>query len=672
MYFGCDYYPEHWPKERWEEDARLMKEARFNVVRLGEFAWVKMEPEEGSFSFNWLDEAIEILGRHEIKTVLGTPTATPPAWLVKKHLEVLRVDENGIRSSFGGRRAYCPNNDIYHQFSKKIVQEMVEHFKNNKNVIGWQIDNEFGGDSSEGLCYCDVCASKFRKWLKKKYRSLDNLNKEWGTIFWSQTYGDWEEIPVPRKLETAHNPSLILDYRRFISDSYISYQELQRKILKDFAPHQFVTHNFMAHFNGIDYYNLAKPLDFVAWDNYPKLHFVEEGKEYYDVSFGHDLIRGLKRKSFWVMEEQSGPSGWQCVDPTPEPGEIRLWTYQAIAHGAEGVLYFRWRTCRYGTEQFWHGILDAWGKVNRRYEEVKQIGKELKKIEETLAEMEFSAEVAILNSYDIQWAFAIQPNNEQFNYRKHFLSYYQIFNRWGINVDAISWQDDFSKYKIIVAPSLFLLQDDFAIKLRDFVKNGGLLVVTFRSGIKNWNNVTFEDPFPAPLRDFLGIEVEEYDSLLPEHEQGREIEIIHPDFKRTTGEGKIWCDIVKCDGAEVVACYSDGYYQGRPSITINKFERGKAIYIGTDPSEEIKENILFWAMREAGVNRPFLNIISNVEVVQQSKGERELIFLLNHSSKEQYIELNKEYVSILEDKEYSQGETIILEPKGVGIILRKL
>ena len=668
MNFGCDYYPEHWPDERWKEDAQMMAEAGFNVVRMAEFAWAKLEPRKGQFDFKWLDKAIKILSKNKIKTVLGTPTATPPAWLATNHPDILRVNKEGIRTSFGGRRAYCPNSSTYRTYSKKIVSKMAEHYKDNDDVIGWQIDNEFGGDSGKGLCYCEECAKSFREWLKGKYQTLDKLNQEWGTVFWSQTYTEWGQIPLPRQLETAHNPSLLLDYRRFISDSYISYQKLQIDILRGISPHKFITHNFMGLFNAIDYYKLAEPLDFIAWDNYPSLRFGGENKSPVKISLSHDVMRGLKEKNFWVMEEQSGPSGWQCVDSNPYPGEIRLWTYQAIAHGAEGILYFRWRTCRSGTEQFWHGILDQSGTSRKRYEEVKKTGQELKRLGDKLIGLEFPRKIAILTSYDEQWAFEIQPNNPKFNYQEHFASYYQLLNVWNVPVDVISIQGDLSKYRLLIAPALFLINNELVDNLKEFVKKGGILMVTFRSGIKNWNNILLDEPLPAKLNDLLGIEVVEYDS--PSSMQKGELELVYPEIEPLEGRCDTWCDIIKCRGAEIIGRYMESYYKDEACITINQFGQGCAIYIGTNPSPEIKKCLLRWAIEKSRVKSSFQVDSEDIEVVLRRKEGKDYLFFLNHSEKSYQLKLDQSCVELLERREYSKDSVMAIEPKGVRVICR--
>ncbi|MFQ5834488.1 MAG: beta-galactosidase [bacterium] len=668
MDFGCDYYPEHWPEERWEKDAQMMAEAGFCVVRLAEFAGGKLEPREGQFDFDWLNKAIQILAQNKIKTVLGTPTATPPAWLAAKHPDILRVNREGLRTSFGGRRAYCPNSRRYRSYSQKIVSKMAEHYKDKENVIGWQIDNEFGGDRGKGLCYCEECASNFRHWLKGKYKTLDKLNQEWGTVFWSQTYTEWEQVPLPRQLETAHNPSLLLDYRRFISDSYISYQKLQLDILRKICPHKFITHNFMGLFSGIDYYKLAQPLDFIAWDNYPSLRFTGENKSPVKVSLSHDVMRGLKEKNFWVMEQQSGPSGWQCVGRNHHPGEIRLWTYQAIAHGAEGILYFRWRTSRFGTEQLWRGILDQSGVPTKRYEEVKKIGQELKRIKDKLIGLEFPREVAMLASYDEQWAFEIQPNNPKFDYQEHFTSYYELLNIWNVPVDVISIQGNLSKYRLVLAPALFLINDELVDNLKEFVKKGGILIVTFRSGIKNWNNILLDEPLPAKLNDLLGIEVFEYDS--PSSIQKCKLKLTYPEIEPLQGECDTWCDIIKCRGAEIMGVYTEFYYKGEACITINQFGQGRAIYIGTNPSPEIKKRVLRWAIEKSRVKSSFQVDPKDIEVILRRKENKDYLFFLNHSEKSHRVKLDRTYKELLGKRKYPEDSVMAIEPKGVRILCR--
>ncbi len=402
FYFGVDYYPEHWPEERWPEDARLMAEADFNVVRLAEFAWSKMEPEDRRFDFEWLDRAISILASHNIQVVLGTPTASPPPWLMAKKIDLFRVREDGRRLTYGNRREYCPNHPLYHQYTRRIVKQMAEQYKDHPAVIGWQIDNEFGD-----RCYCDLCTHDFRRWLRRRYGTLEKLNKKWGTVFWSHIYNDWSEIPAPRTTGHSPNPGLGLDFARFASDSYVAYQKMQVDILRQKCPNHFITHNFMGFkYNFINYFDLARELDFVSWDIYWRTQWnMEAATDPTSAAIGHDAMRGLKNQNFWVMEQQSGSGGWEYVSVSPRPGELRLWAYQSIAHGADGIVFFRWRTNRYGTEQYWHGLLDHHGLAGRRYEEIKRMSGEVKKLSDRVYGSFVKPAMAMINCYDSRFAF---------------------------------------------------------------------------------------------------------------------------------------------------------------------------------------------------------------------------------------------------------------------------
>ena len=466
MYYGADYYPEHWPKERWAEDARLMKEANINVVRLAEFAWAKLEPAEGHYDFSWLDEAIDILGKEGIKAVIGTPTATPPKWLVDKYPDIYMKDRYGHVRGFGSRRHYCYNSPVYHEYTKRIVSKIAKRYGVNENVIAWQIDNEFGCQDT-GQCYCENCQLAFREWLKERYGSLENLNRAWGTVFWSQTYNDWDEIILPYYTVCedsdhrfhGHNPGLLLDFYRFSSDSVVSYQKLQVDLIREFAS-QPITHNLMGHFPEIDYFKLGKDLDFVSWDNYPRNQWRIDGSDFREVAMAHDLKRGVKDKGYWVMEQQSGPCGWSVMGRTPKPGQLRLWTYQAVAHGAEAIVYFRWRTCAFGAEEYWYGILGHDGIPRRRYGEVQKTGKELQAISDIIVGSRVVSETAIIKSYDNLWSHRIQPHSTGFDYNTLLMSYYKGLINNNINTDVISIDHDLDRYKVVFMPAFNLVKED--------------------------------------------------------------------------------------------------------------------------------------------------------------------------------------------------------------------
>ena len=661
FYFGVDYYPEHWPKERWPEDARLMAEAGFNVVRLAEFAWSKMEPHEGEYDFDWLDRTISILASHGIQVVLGTPTASPPPWLMSRHPDIFRVREDGLRVTFGNRREYCPNNLVYHDYSRRIVTQMAEHYAHHPAVIGWQIDNEFGD-----RCYCPACADTFQTWLRNRYTSLDDLNLKWGTVFWSHVYNDWSEIPVPLTTGGSPNPGLALDFYRFVSNSYVAYQQMQIDLLRNTCPQHFVTHNFMGlKYDHINYFDLACNLDLVSWDNYPRMQWTMKAQvDPSKMALSHDTMRGLKHQNFWVMEQQAGQGGWEMVSVTPRPGELRLWAYQSIAHGADGIVFFRFRTARHGTEQYWHGLLDHDARPGRRYEEVKRMGAEIKRAGAKIAGSVVKPAVAMLLSYDSRFAFQIQGNNPQFNYADHFHQCYRALHRRHVPIDVIQPAADLSSYKLVIAPALHLVCESVARNLKHFVEAGGVLVLTPRTGVKDESNAVVNCRLPGLLAELAGVEVEEYDSLPPKTHNG--LEFLLPELATAhLPAANMWCDVLKPNGATVVARYTQDYYAGKPAITLNRFGQGQVLYVGT-LGDEVYETLTGWLLGLAGVRR-LLAAPDGVEVTERWQGERRLLFVLNHTEREQEITLDCCYQDLLGGLMSLQG-TLPIAPRDVLVL----
>lgn len=660
--FGVDYYPEHWPEERWQVDAQLMAEAGFNVVRLAEFAWSKMEPVEGQYEFDWLDRALSTLSAHNIQAILGTPTASPPPWLMTKYPNAYRVREDGRRLTYGNRREYCPNSPVYQELSRRIVTQMAEHYTGHPAVIGWQIDNEFGD-----RCYCPACAMTFQAWLRKRYASLEELNEQWGTVFWSHIYNDWSEIPVPKTTGGSPNPGLALDFYRFSSDSYVAYQKMQVEILRQRCPQHFITHNFMGFsYDRINYYDLAKDLDFVAWDNYPRTQW----RLVTDVdpslpALGHDTMRGLKQQNFWIMEQQAGPGGWELVSVMPRPGELRLWAYQSIAHGADGVVFFRWRTARSGTEEYWHGLLDHDATPGRRYLEIKKMGTEINKIGDTILGASLKPEVAILLSYDSRFGFQIQPNNPGFTFPGHLQQVYKAFHRKNVPVDVISPLADLSGYRLVVAPAIYVLSDAVTENLKAFVRAGGVLTVTARSGVKDEANAVVNQRLPGKLADLCGLEVEDYDSLPDEahNEVTFETNIVEVQAPIPI---EAWCDILKPTTASIVARYTQDYYAGKPAVCLNRYGNGKTIYVGVLNSPGLFEALVGWLLDLASVT-PVMETPEGVEVTERRKGEQRYLFVLNHTDKEQEIQLTGKYQNLIDGKLLS-GAEVKIPPKDVLVL----
>jgi beta-galactosidase len=642
--FGVDYYPEHWPRSRWARDAELMGELGFNIVRLAEFSWSKIEPREGEYNFEWLDEAISILANKGIKAIIGTPTAAPPPWIIKKHPDILRVDHHGVRSPEGTRRNYCPNNPNYIAHTKRIVQALALHYRDNPNVIGWQIDNEFGIDP----CYCENCVKAFRNWLKSKYGSLENLNSSCGFIFWSQEYEDWDEIFPPKPPLDMQNPSLCLDWHRFLSDSWIRYQQIQVDIIREIAPNHIITHNFMGLYKELNYFKLAEPLDIVSFDYYPKWSL---NVDYARSAMAHDVMRSLKKKPYWIMELQSGAVKVHTA-PIPKPGEIRLWTLQSIARGADGLLYFRWRSCRFGAEEYWHGILDHDGVPRRRFFEVKKVSEDLMKIAPHIEKTNVKSEIAFTLSYDNLWAFDLEVGYGGKNYYgldswDPSLDFYRVLYSKNLPVDFVDpSKEDLSKYKVVFVPSLMLIDEAAEKNLRSYVKKGGILIATTRTGAKDWNNVIVDAALPGVLSDLFGITVEEYTGLPDDEKVGIETNETMLS-RKVAGKGRCWAEmLLPKEDAKIVAYYNMGIYVGKPAATINNYGEGLAIYIGSFPDEILYSAILDWLMERLKIE-PVLPSTEGLEAVERTGSNGRVIFALNHSERMIQVPLKREYYEIL-------------------------
>ncbi len=668
LWFGVDYYPEHWPVERRGLDVELISSAGFNVVRLAEFAWCRLEPSPGKFNFQWLDEVIELLSVKRVKAVLGTPTAAPPPWLVKAHPDILPVSFQGHRMPPVARRHYCPNNPNYIKASERIVEAIARHYKDNPNVVGYQIDNELSlGDE---YCYCEHCATLFRNWLKNKYGSIDELNEAYGTIFWSHEYGDWDEIHPPTPPFDECNRGLSLDWFRFKSESFVNFLKLQVRILKSISPDKEVTTNLMGLFPGIDYYDLSRSLDFPSWDCYPK--FV---RAYYDpawISMLHDATRCMGSGRFWIMELQAGPTDGYAGNPigvTPDPGELRKWLYQAIAHGAEGVVYFRYRTVCFGKEQYWHGILNHDGEVNRRYLEVKKIGEELKKVGEILVNAQYKSSVGLVFSYDSLWATLIENKYYIKSYHEQVLTAYKGFWGLGINVDVIPPDRDFSNYRVLLTPFLYLTNRSLIERLKSYVESGGLLIATARTSVKDEFNRVYSNGLPGGLKELFGLRVTDYTSIPPEKETK-----IFTQYGSVLASG--WLEELTASSAQVLGVHEYEWLKGKPAITVNRYGKGYAVYIGSFLTQDMARLIADKIVERNLVKPPVEFRGEPVELVFKEGRGYKLLFLINHDVKSKIVELNLgktlEVKSLLKGLNI-EGETvkITLSPHDVEILYFK-
>ena len=631
--YGVDYYPEAWPESQWEKDAQMMQDAGINFVRMGEFAWVKMEPREGQFDFSWLDRALRVLNAHGIRAVLGTPTASPPAWLYAKYPDIAAMDARGVRYRYGSRRNYNLHSPNFLQATTRIVTAMAEHYKDHPGVLGWQIDNELGGPKS----YDPATRAAFQKWCEKKYKTLEALDKAWGTVFWGHTYLAWSEIPLPwNTLGSAYNPGLALDFDRFHNESTRNYLDLQVKVLRKIAPTKAITHNEMGMYDGVDYYDLSRALDFVAWDNYPM--FGKDYSNYMGPALAHDLMRGAKdNQNFMIMEQEGGLPGWSVFwGRQAAPGLYRVWAYQAVAHGADGVCYFRWRTSRYGTEQYWQGVLDQDSYPNDRYKIISQTGHELAKLTDLLHGSKVVSSIGILVSPDSRWAFHIQPLVEGFDYNRQLHHFYDAFRRAGASVDVAFPESDVSSYKILVAPALFVLNRSVLEKLTNFVRNGGTLILTYRSGVKDDHNNVTDLTLPGPLAEMAGIAIHDFDPHINQQQ-----EVVGLD--NTHFPASVWYDILTPSTAQAVATYAQGYYAGKAAITENSYGQGHVYYVGTEStSPEFYDRLVTRVARESDIS---LGPVppAGVEVAMREKQGKKIVFLLNYTDRPQTVSLGAAY-----------------------------
>lgn len=650
MRVGVDYYPEHWPEERWAEDARLMHQAGLSIVRLAEFSWCRLEPEEGRYEFEWLERAIATLAKEGIQVILGTPTATPPAWLHERYPELYPADALGHRLGFGTRLQRCLGNEVMRSYSRRITEAMASRFAQNEAVVGWQTDNEFEAN----LCYCADCARRFREWLRRRYGTLDALNAAWGTVFWSQEYTAWSQIPLPwvARCGQSHNPSLWLDYRRFASETTVEFQREQVEIIRRLAPHQFITHNMMGLHDSVDYFALGADLDFVSWDNYPGGSWNEDRSP----RMAHDVMRGIKCKNFWVMEQQSGIPGWERMGTRPAPGQIRMWAWQSIAHGADAVLFFRWRSCLYGTEQFWHGILNHDGVPRRRYQEIAAFAQEAARLREHLDGTEPESQVAILNSYEQNWALQIQPQADGLGWWQQTRRFHSALARRGIGADIVPITTDLRRYRAVFVPSWYLVTERDVERLERYVRGGGTLILNPRAGVKDELNRCRTEPLPSLLAGLAGVEVDDYSPVT-----GDDHLVLWQDGRDFVA--RVWAEFLTPRGSEVLATWERGLFPGEAAVTRNRVGDGTCYYLGTLGGPEAYDTLVERVVDETDVV-PYDGIPPGVDVRWRVKDGARYLFVLNQTPEEQYVPLPDVAETLVGPQ---AGATVAMAPFEVGI-----
>lgn len=652
MQYGVSFYPEQKDGQELRHDMELLKESGINTVRMGEFAWCRMEPEPGRYSFEWLKQVVNELGEAGISTILCTPTACPPAWLIEKHPEALYMDNRRIRRPFGGRRHYCYNNEDYRMYSVRIARAMGEAFAGNPYVSGWQLDNEPAQEGT-GRCSCPVCEASFRKYLEKTYGTIDAFNKRSGSVFWSQEYTDFRQIPIPvNTIEPGaqdtirayyENPTVRLEFERFCSRSQEAYQNLQVEALRPFTDRAITTNGTGLATNSINYYESTKTLDCYAFDYYPGLRDTSVD------SFPYAFARGIKNGTpFWVLEFMSG--GGHRLGGSgrlqPNPGALRQAVLQSFAHGADMMLHFQFRSFSYGAEQLNYAIVDMDGVPRRRYYEMCDTARDLKKLE-FLKGAGFGSRAAVCFDYDSHWALRIKPVNDPlFHYVDYCGRYYHALADAGIGTDVTSLEyalDEQNGYRMIVLPAMIILERQMMEKIKAFTEKGGVIVATFLTAVKNEDNAGYRVPLPAYMNDLFGVQVEEVEPVFETNHTEMEVLAEGREYQGTDG---IWSELLSGE-ARALGYYTGDYKTGCAVITGHEYGEGRAYYLGTDPGTEALEAVLKDAACRAGIEAVSVEKEQGVELVRRLMGEKEFWFVFNFTGKETTIRFGGRKTDVL-------------------------
>ena len=622
--YGGDYNPDQWPEKDLDTDIQHLKKLNVNTVTLPVFSWAYLQPSENKYNFGWLDNVLKKLNDTDIKIIMATPTAVPPAWMCKAHSDILSVDKYGRERKFGGRINFCPNSPSFRKYSRNIAEKMAEHYKKNRYILLWHINNEYNNNFGN-LCYCENCRKAFIKWLKNKYKSLDELNKRWDTNFWGHTFYDWDEIEAPSYLtevfpdarlnhDRTNFQIIAVDYFRFNSDCIISCYKNEVDGIKKYIPDAICTTNIV--WQGIpllDLYKLGKQVDIVSWDNYPSYN-----ESPHKMAFNHDFMRSLKNdKSFLLMEQTPSQTNWHDYNTLKRPGVMRLLSYQALAHGSDSVLFFQIKQSKSACEKYHAALIPHAGHLDTRMgNELIKLGTELKKIGDSINEKKIKSKVGIIIDWESWWniEYSIGPSIA-IKYLDQLYNWYAPFFNKNIPVDILSLDKDFNNYKIIIAPLLNMISLEHAEKIKKFTENGGIFITTYFSGIVNKDDQVYLGGYPGAFRDLLGLWVEEVDALSPEI--NNQI-ILNKDLKLREKQYKcnLIFEIIHTTHAKSLATYGKEYYKNSTCITRNKYGKGEAWYIGTQPESIFLNDFIGYLKEEFFLKSNFSNK-SNAEKMKK-------------------------------------------------------
>ncbi len=652
---GGDYNPEQWPIETWDEDVRLMQRAGWNIATLPVFGWGNLQLGENEWNFTWLDQVIEKLHSGGIRLCLATGTAATPPWIDQAYPDILRTDSKGVKRRHGGRHTCCPHSPNFARLSTGLATKMAERYGSHPALLLWHISNEYGE-----TCYCNLCAEAFRSWLKVRYGTLAELNFRWNMAFWGQTYTDWSQIEPPVENAQRNFQGLLIDYDRFQSESLHNQCLAEMEVLRRITPQIPITTNFMGTFKPLDYHKWAPDLDIISWDSYPARNATPS-----QIALRHSLMRGLKDGQPWMLMEQTpSQQNWQSYNSLKRPGVMRLWSYQAMAHGADAVMYFQWRRSP-GAQEMLHGaVVEHAGREDARvFKEVAALGAELARIEKVTLGGRVKTDVAFLFDWENWWAVEYSSGpSVDLKYIKVMETLYSALFDLGIVADVVSPNSDLSGYRLIVAPALKMVKPGVAESIKAAVQGGASFITTFFSGITDATDRAFTNGYPGPLSDLLGIWVEESDALAQDDRNGLHFS------DQSESQCSLLCDRIQLQGAEAIAHYTKDFYAGEPAITVFPYGEGAAFYLGTLPDRAGLKSVFRSAIRRSGVTMPHgISVPKDVEITERVSELGSLLYILNHNSNEVEILLPaRNYRSVIDDAVVNH--TLTLPAYGVAIL----
>ena len=659
--YGGDYNPEQWPEDVWTDDARLMRAAGVSMVSVGIFGWAVVEPKPRAFDFTVFDKVLDVLADADVSACLATMTASPPPWLAARHPETLPTRADGTRLWPGGRQHYCPSSPIYRDHAVRLVEEVANRYGDHPSLALWHIGNEYG--CHVAACYCDVSAASFRDWLRARYGDVETLNDAWSTAFWSQHYASFDEVQPPRTAPTFPNPAQQLDYARFSSDELLDCFRAEKEVLRRRTPDVPVTTNFVPFFEppgkSLDLFAWGPQLDVVSYDSYPNPHDPEAAVR---AALGYDTMRGLRDGEPWLLLEQA-PSAvnWRPVNGPKPPGVMSLWSWQAVAHGADAVMFFQWRESRGGAEKFHSAMVPHGGEDTRVFREVRELGQSLAAAPALVGSIPRRADVAIVLDWSNWWAFELDSHpcsTERLIDVLH--AHYAPLYDAGVACDIVPPTADLSAYRLVVVPNLYLVDQAAAANIAAYVEGGGTLLMSCFSGIVDGSDRIHLGGYPAPFRQLLGLRVEEFWPLA----EGDSVRLVGD----LTGDAATWSEDIRLEGADVVASFATGELAGGPAVTQHEFGRGTAYYVGTRPDPSTMRRLLDRARLTAEVDPVLPELPEQVYArVRETPGGVAYTILLNHGPTEVSVPLPSPMRDALIDGPPS--DAVRLAPRGVAVLV---